>query len=245
MEKELIEKLQRIENKLDEQKKKDNWDKLNILTPILIPLSIALVGWFFTSNYNNIQNEIQTSSNTSQEKVALLNAKVGQSQLISDLIDDLSSKNELVRMIATEAILYAAPSPGIKIVETVAKFGNVKDSTFALGALATKRKFLVNNMFSNNITSRNEAINEIITLWRDDEKMVSKLIEKASTCLKQNIDYSVCDTSIYNSIVVLANFTKQPLDIHRKEIKELINNRSIPPKNRVIVTRSYKLLKDF
>ena len=58
MEKEIIERLEKIEKKISDNKK-DFWGKIQILTPILIPIAIAFVGWYFTNQHNKNQLELQ------------------------------------------------------------------------------------------------------------------------------------------------------------------------------------------
>src|SRR5690348_3525945 len=104
MDTEIQRRLEKIEEKL-ELKKKDAWDKLQSLAGILIPVSIALVGWYYTNANNKNQLEIQQINNDNQFQIALVNSNVGQSELIKDFIQHLTSKDSAARNIAIEAIL--------------------------------------------------------------------------------------------------------------------------------------------
>jgi hypothetical protein len=231
-------------DKLEKQvlvKKKDFWERLPLLTPILIPVSIALVGWYFTNQHNRNQLEVQQINNENQLQVALINSNVGQSELIKDFMEHLTSKDSAVRNIAIEAILYAAPTPGKRIVEIIASSGDVKTRQVANDALSGKRSDLVANLFSTQKSNRIIAANEISSNWAGDDQILSGIIARADNCLRNKDSSPDCDNGVFNSIVVLMSFSKQLLLAHKEEIKSLVSK--IPSTSQLTLTQSNELRK--
>ncbi len=240
MDKELLDRLDKIEKQLG-QKRKDFWEKIQVLTPILIPLSIALIGWYFTREYNYHQLEMQKINNENQLQVAIINSNVGQSQLIKGFMENLTSKDTAARNIAIEAILYAAPTPGKRIVELMAKSGDVKTKEIANDALSSKRIDLVDNLFSTQKQVRLIAANEITSNWNSDETLLNMLIKKSGTCLISNDSSPDCENGVFNTLVVLSSFSKNLLANHKNEVVNLISK--IPTASKVTTNQGKELLK--
>jgi hypothetical protein len=240
MDTELSTRLDKIEKQIF-SKKKDFWEKLPLFTPILIPVTIALVGWYFTNQHNKNQLEVQQINNENQLQVALINSNVGQSELIKDFMQHLTSKDSAVKNIAIEAILYAAPTPGKRIVEIIANSGDAKTREVANDALAGKRTDLVSNLFSTQKEIRIIAANEIMSSWTGDDRMLSAIIARADNCLQNKDSSPDCDNGVFNSIVVLLSFSKQLLSAHKEEIKGLINK--IPGTSQLTLTQGKELRK--
>jgi hypothetical protein len=220
MEKEILDRLEKIENKLNTEKK-DFWEKLSVLTPILIPLAIAFVGWYFTNEHNKNQLELQKENNENQRQIALINSSVGQSGLIKDFVPHLNSKDSTERNIAMIAILYAAPAPGKEIVDKIAKSDDNAGSKVANDALNVKRNDLINNLFSFSKHNRLIAANEIISSWTNDAAIVEGLLSKVESCLSDNNEIVDCNNGIFNTIIVLRNFPEDLLRLHKVRITEL------------------------
>ncbi len=43
---------------MENKSKKDRWDKAAIILKVLIPITIAAIGWYFTITYESAQNEL-------------------------------------------------------------------------------------------------------------------------------------------------------------------------------------------
>ena len=240
MDTELSGRLDKIEKQVF-SKKKDFWEKLSLFTPILIPVTIALVGWYFTNQHNKNQLEVQQINNENQLQVALINSNVGQSELIKDFMQQLTSKDSAVKNIAIEAILYAAPNPGKRIVEIIANSGDAKTREVANDALAGKRTDLVSNLFSTQKQIRIIAANEITSNWTGDDRVLSSIISRADNCLQNKDSSPDCDNGVFNSIVVLLSFPKQSLAAHKEDIKSLINK--IPGTSQLTLAQASELKK--
>ena len=240
MEKELLERIEKIEQQLS-AKKRDFWEKLQILTPLLIPVVIALVGWYFTNQYNSNQLDILKINNENQFDVAVINSNVGQSALIKDFMHDLTGTDTSVRNIAIEAILYAAPTPGKRIVEIIAKMGDGNTRKVVNDALAGKRSDLISNLFSTQRQNRVIAANEISSNWTKDNSMLKELIDRANQCLTNNNSSTDCDNGVYNTVVVLSNFSTVMLSDHKQDLKTMI--AKIPKVSQLTLNLGNELLK--
>jgi hypothetical protein len=229
MEQEIAGRLAKIEEQI-KTPRKTVWDKLQVLTPILIPLTIAVLGWYFTNRYNANQLAIEQMNNQKQVEIANINASVGQSALIKDLMIYLTSKDQASQNIAIEAILYAAPGPGKRIVEILARSKNDSVRTFAKAALSGKREDLASNLFSDQKQLRLAAAGEIAANWNNDKEVVLDLFAKAKSCLEGDNTAGNCEDGLYNTMVVLSGFTTEALLPYKKEIMWLIER--IPPSSR-------------
>ena len=240
MEKELEGKTAKTE-KVGLKPKKDIWEIIQALTPLLIPLSIAIIGWYFTNQHNQNQIEIQRINNENQLQVALINSNVGQSGLIKDFMQDLTSKDTFIRNIAIEAILYAAPTPGKRIVDIIAKSNNSSIKLIANDALEGKRSDLVENLYSVQKTNRITAANEIQLNWQRDNSLVEKLIKRAENGLTNHSADADSENGIYNTIVVLSSFPKFRLMPYKTQIKSLL--QKIPADYKLTQERAQELSK--
>ena len=125
-----IDKLEGVVKQL-ERGKKDRWDKFQIFASLLIPASIALAGYFVSASLK--MAEIKSakliadgnlmsarSIALGQQKVAEINAKVAQAQLVLSYLEILTGENPKKRKLAIESILIALPINGKHLVSTVA-----------------------------------------------------------------------------------------------------------------------------
>jgi hypothetical protein len=119
-----IKELQERVTKLERKKEgKDIWDILNILGSLLIPVAIAYTGFLFTRQQQSAellssekQQETEERFNQANIEVASIQAKVEQSQVISTLLEALSSPNSPKRQLAVKAVEIALKSEDAKKV---------------------------------------------------------------------------------------------------------------------------------
>ena len=225
MDVEIKERFEKIDKKPD-AKQKDIWDKIPALSGILIPIAIAIVGWYYTSENNKSQLEIQRLNNENQFQIALVNSNVGQSELIKDFMQHLTSKDTASRNIAIEAILYAAPTPGKKIVDVLSRTGDKQTRSFAVDALAGKRTDLIGNLFSEQKQIRLVAANEIISNWSNDHPFLTQLLNKMQACISGKETSSNCSDGVYNSFAVLPSFSRHLLVANKTIIVSIANQIS-------------------
>jgi hypothetical protein len=92
-----------------ESKPKDAWDKFQILAAVLIPASISLAGYFFAKATKDAElNRIDIQSRSDQE-IAKTNARVLQAELVTKLIEQLTSANPATRQLSLALVKYVIP----------------------------------------------------------------------------------------------------------------------------------------
>lgn len=109
---------------------KDKWDKFSIIASALIPVSIALVGGFYSLS----MKDAEMSVSKDQLKIAKINAKVDQAKLVHTFLESLTSDNEGIRKIAIKSVLIALPVEGEKLIEIL----SVSDESKYVRAFAEK-----------------------------------------------------------------------------------------------------------
>ncbi|RYY89223.1 MAG: hypothetical protein EOO15_06810 [Chitinophagaceae bacterium] len=227
MEPELLERLDKLERHLA-GKKKDLWDKLGLIAPLLIPVALTLVGWHFTNEHNRNQMEMQRKDHESQLQVAYINSSVGQSELIKDFMQQLTNGDTAVRNIAIEAVLYAAPTPGKRIVEIIARNEGASGASTARKALHAKRNDLVDALFDAQNGIRVQAASEIMQNWSSDEDLLHLVLERMQRCLTNHSVEPDCADGIYQSVSILPSFARNLLQNHKPELQALLGKL---PKN--------------
>ncbi|GAA4318362.1 hypothetical protein [Flaviaesturariibacter amylovorans] len=238
MEPELNERLARLEKALA-RKQKDKWDKLTALTPAVISLTIAAVGWHFTNAHNAHQLELQQRQHESQLQIAYVNASIGQSELIKDFMQPLSATDTTVRNIAIEAVLYAAPAPGKRIVDIIARAPAADGARTARAALEAKRRDLAAGLFAAQGAARFAAASEITNAWTGDEALLHLLVDRSTRCLADRSTAPDCADGIYAVMGVLPAFHSSLLQEHRAELTALLSRL---PKNSPLTMGQGKIL---
>ncbi|RYY93716.1 MAG: hypothetical protein EOO11_19260 [Chitinophagaceae bacterium] len=238
MEPDLNARLARLEKVLA-RKQKDGWDKLAALTPALISFAIAAVGWHFTNAHNEHQLQLQQRQHESQLQVAYVNASIGQSELIKDFMQPLSNPDTTARNIAIEAVLYAAPTPGKRIVDIIARSSPAAGAGTARAALAAKRRDLAAGLFSAGGAARFAAASEIANAWTGDEELLHLLVERTGRCLADRSGAPDCADGIYAVMGVLPAFHSNLLQEHRAELTALLSKL---PKNSPLTMGQGKIL---
>jgi hypothetical protein len=194
----------------DISNKKDIWDRIATIATILVPAAIALAGHFVAQGLK--QAEI-----ISEERRAESSMKIAQANLINTMIKSLISDKTQERKLAVEAVLIALPpnqGPNLaRIVMQSDDDGNVKSA--AKDSLEQRRDTLISSLFSDNPRSRTSAAKDLVHGWPNDQEAVSKLINFAT----QNKDN---DNGVYNTVVVLKDFSKRALEPHKKEVQGFI-----------------------
>ena len=213
---------------LKSKKKKDFWDILQILLgTTLIPVAIAVAGYFFSSSLKsaeirsneyltNMQVKLDSMQAIQEEKLARLSIKVNQANLVSNFFEALLSQDLLRKKLAIEAILIALPDEGPKLVQIV----SISDpasavQSFAQESLNKRRTKLVNEMFHPDKDVRINAYNELFHGWRDDPEIIPLLVESS----KENMDNA---DGIYNTALLFNQLPVKSLEAFEQEINEFI-----------------------
>ncbi|MEM1309342.1 MAG: hypothetical protein AAGF98_07555 [Cyanobacteria bacterium P01_H01_bin.153] len=107
---------------------KDVWDVLSIIGSVLVPVAIAFTGLLFTYQQNIASERMALKEQESEERfnqanteIATIQARVEQSQAMSNLIEALSSNDGPKRRLAVVAVeLALRPEDAKKVLEIIA-----------------------------------------------------------------------------------------------------------------------------
>ena len=197
--------------------KKDVWDRLQAFATILIPAAIALAGHFIAQGLK--QAEISGEERRAEQShlIAEANTKIAQASLINTMMKSLTSTNPQERKLAVDAVLIALPEQGPTLVRTIAQSDEDKTvQAAARQSLETRVTSLVRQLFSTDARERISAAQDLVQGWRNDPNVVLELI----TFAMQNKDNA---NGVYNSVVVLNEFTPRALQAHKAEVLRFVD----------------------
>jgi hypothetical protein len=195
--------------------KKDTWDRLTALATILIPAAIALAGHFIAQGLKQAEIESQERRAEQDRALTKANTRIAQASLINTMMKFLTSTSPQERRLAVEAVLIALPEEGPALARTVAQSDENKEvQAAAKSSIEQRVSSLLQDMFSSDGTIRKTAAQELIQGWRNDSATVFAVVEYA-------LEHKTNDNGIYNSIVVLAEFSPRALAQARSRVVEL------------------------
>ena len=218
--------------------KKDNWDRVTALATILIPAAIALAGHFIAQGLK--QAEISSEENRAAQSriIAEANTKIAQASLINSMMKSLTSENSQERKLAVEAVLIALPEQGQMLVRIIAQSDEDKTvQAVARNTLEHRGNTLIRELFSADAPIRKRAAQDLIQGWRDDPDIALEMVKFADDN-KDNVD------GVYNTAVVLSEFSPTALQGHKQEILNFADTaKKIGPKTENKATNLTKLLQ--
>lgn len=194
------------------ESKKDVWDRLTALATILVPAAIALAGHFIAQGLK--QAEISSEEKRAEQShlIAEANTKIAQATLINTMMKSLTSPNPQERKLAVQAVLIALPEQGPVLVRTIAQSDeDTSVQAAAQSSLQERVGTLVRGLFSEDARVRIGAAQDLIVGWRNDPNVVQELVQFASNN-RDNVN------GVYNTVVVLNEFTPRALDEHREQV---------------------------
>jgi hypothetical protein len=200
----------------DAKSQKDLWDRISSLATILIPAAIALAGHFIAQGLK--QAELSSEERRAEQTriLAEANTRVAQATLINTLMKSLTSANPQERKLAIEAVLIALPEQGSLLVRVIAQNDDNKAvQVAAKSSLEQHLAALVRDLFSENAGTRITSAQELIQGWRNQSSAVSALIDYA-------LENKGNSNGVYNSVVVLSEFTPMALEPNRAKLLQLI-----------------------
>jgi hypothetical protein len=199
---------------LESQKGKDKWDIFNIVASLLIPASIAFAGYYFSNALKQAEIDSNRALADRQEQIAIINAKVGQAELISEFLEPLTGENEQKKRVAIRGILIALPEDGPQIVNAVSQSDpSAEIQEYATTELDMQREQLIRRAFDDEKPVRIAATTDLIRGWSRDAKLVPELIAYAN----QHIAHK---SGVINALVILQNVDIQSLKDHREAVLE-------------------------
>ena len=99
----------------DKDKDKDIWDKFSIISSVLIPISISIIGIVYSTS----MKEAEISVSKDNINIAKISAKVEQAKLVHLFLEGLTSEDEAIKKLAIKSVLMALPEEGIELVEVL------------------------------------------------------------------------------------------------------------------------------
>ncbi|MCG8469034.1 MAG: hypothetical protein MJB57_12655 [Gemmatimonadetes bacterium] len=192
--------------------RKDGWDKLSAVGPLLAGLIISGIGSWFTYSYNQRQislQEVQTverfmphllGDQEAQELAILAISSLGNTRLATDIAVRFPSTG-------TAAALESISATGDDDTQAIA------DS--ALLALEGRREQLISDMFASDRQTRIAATTELVRKWTTDLRIVAIAIEQAES----NLDNG---SGRINTLVLLENMSSEVLAEYADDIEDLL-----------------------
>ncbi len=200
----------------DAPNRKDAWDRLTALATILVPAAIALAGHFIAQGLK--QAEISSEDRRAEQSllIAQANTKIAQANLINTMMKSLTSSNPQERKLAVQAVLIALPEEGPVLVRTIAQSDEDKTvQAAAKTSLEQRVGALIRDLFSEDARIRIGAAQDLIQGWRNEPNVVLELVKFAT----QNRENS---NGVYNTLVVLNEFSLRALEDNKKQVLEFI-----------------------
>jgi hypothetical protein len=182
-----------------QQKKsrKDGWDVFQILAGLLIPASIAIAGYQYSSSMKDAEIQSSDLQAQRQAQIAAASARVSQAGVVSSFLDALLSDNPVRRKLAVQAVMIALPEDGPNLVKIVSETdADPQVKLYADNSLERRRKTLVSQLYSDNATDRTVAADQLTRGWKNDPKLVDALAAAAQTSPTNA-------NGVYNSVVVM------------------------------------------
>ena len=132
----LAEEISKLQKKIDEDRKKDIWDKINVVgSNLTVPLLIAAIaaGFTYLQHRENLQlgqRQLETTSQNElldNENQRLLN-KNSQAEIVEGYIPGLISTNDTERFVAQEIVRHFFPDLGEKLLTLMSKYDISKEN---------------------------------------------------------------------------------------------------------------------
>ncbi len=210
-----------IEKKL-EQKKKSVWEILLGLGAVLIPATIALVGYLIAYRIEQGQLGVE------ETKVG-----VDQSELIRKFMPSLISDDKDERELAVFAVIYAVP-----VFERFFAKGDTgsdieRSVGYALDLVRNDVRLnqLIEDLYAPASGTRITSAEEIIQVWRSDTTLVPQLLNYA----EEHMDN---ENGIYNTVVILNSVDTTLLSREKDSVKSFLDKaQKVGPKTRSQIDR--------
>lgn len=200
----------------NDSNKKDAWDRVTAIATILVPAAIALAGHFIAQGLKQAELSSEERRAEQSRVIAEANTKIAQANLINTMMKSLTSANPQERKLAVEAVLIALPDQGPVLVRTIAHSDEDKTvQDAARSSLEQRVGTLIRDLFSDDPRVRIAAAQDLIQGWRNEPNAVQALLDFAT----QNASNA---NGVYNTVVVLAEYSPRALQPHREAILKFL-----------------------
>lgn len=212
--------IKRLEQK-SEDKKKDAWDKWQVIGTVLVPVALALAGYFFSKALN----EQQTKSNQllsdqqihSNELIATNNLRVNEYQIVAGIMKSFLSADPLEKTQAINFVFILLQEDEAR--QLVSKLSQSDPNSgvraYAAHALDTRLSELTSNAFAEDFRKSQHATAQLTNAWLADPTLTKRLLEVADQ--RQN------DTNgSANAVTILSALAPTQLHPYSNQVSELI-----------------------
>jgi len=221
--KEAIGKLERTGSNKDPQKKREFL--VNLVSSILLPLTIALSGYWFSQAIKTqelkanarearARDSLENIHYQEQLKLSLQSQRLENYKFITPLLEILLSPDPKRRTYATSVILEIMPEEGPQLLN-IAKSSDPANSAEYEKTLVSKQAILVANLFADDASVRTSSANDIMVNWYKTSDIVQVLLDYANAHLENA-------NGIFNTVVVLQNMSGRVLKVNKPKIQQFL-----------------------
>jgi hypothetical protein len=211
-------RIAQLERKLGEGKRKDPWDKFQIIAALLIPATIAFSGFQFSRASSAAQIESTSRLAELNRAVQLMDARVKQATLVSSFLEPLLSTEPLRKRLAIRAVLIALPEEGPGLVSEISTTDpDQAVQKFATEQLSDRRGQMIADLFATDASVRKAAGDEMLRGWRSDSTAVRLLVEYA----QQHPDNK---DGTFNAVAILNELDPNAVSRHRTIVLPFLKN---------------------
>jgi hypothetical protein len=211
------------EDQITQPKKrsKDIWDILQTLGPLLITVTIAVVGWRYSDEMSNAQIANSRQMQERDIAVARTEARVKQASLVASFLEALTGTNEPRKKLAIRAVLIALPEDGPNLVRDLSSVDSTVE-TFAVNALEARRDDLINRLFGSQSQDRIRASEDLVRGWGARSAMIPALLGKGRQHLNEG-------NGVFNTVGVLSQMDPGALRERRSDVEAFLKEAERAP----------------
>lgn len=178
---------------------KDAWDKLQIIGALLIPVSIAFVGGYFSYVMASAETKLESERFRFESEINESNSRINQAGLVATFIEPLFSDNPARQRLAIDAVLIALPEKGPELVKSLQANGNSAEiQSYAADSLFRFKADALDDFFSDTQSRRRVGYQNLFSAYSQDGSIVPELIERAKSTA-DNLD------AVFNTLVFLSH----------------------------------------
>lgn len=199
-----------------ENRKRDLWDKVQILGALLIPAAITVIGLLYTASVKETELNVQALREAADQEAARIRdgheyeiarkrSQVEQASLAVSLFGALLSKDGKRQRLAMETLIHGAPDAGFALIRTVSEeTPSAAGRGLLADALHARQLALIAQLFSDLPAQRRDAYTSLVNEWSNDSGIVPEVLSFARDHLEN-------ENGIYNSLVFLSHMKSEAL----------------------------------
>lgn len=192
---------------------KPRWERWLAVATVLVPASIALAGHLIGKEIKNTEIAAQDHREALNRELARSQLRISQAGVINTLMHALTSANPQERRLAVRAVLVALPEDGPALVRIVAEGDeNQAVKAEAKATLSNQVNDLLQALYGPEKSARIQAAQALVGAWRADPAAAGAILAYADA-------HPDNEQGIFNTVIVLTDFTDQALLPHHQAIQ--------------------------